>query len=54
MKYSSQVRVKMVFMLCPGLSSHQFLKPIGLSAFLLLLIYGTVNKVILPLVFFNC
>jgi hypothetical protein len=30
MKYSSQVRVKMVFMLCLGLPSRQFLKLIGL------------------------
>ena len=43
MKYSSQVRVKMVSMLCPGLPSHQFLKPIGLPAFLFLLIYGIVD-----------
>jgi hypothetical protein len=44
MKYSSQDRVKMVSILYPGSSllSRQFLKPIGLSAFLLLLICGIV------------
>jgi hypothetical protein len=44
MKYSSQDRVKMVSILFPGsgLQSCQFLKPIGLFAFLLLLICGIV------------
>jgi hypothetical protein len=44
MKYSSQDRVKMVSILCPGsgLPSRQFLKPIGLHASLLLLICGIV------------
>jgi hypothetical protein len=43
MKYSSHVKVKMVSLFYPGLLSRQFLKPIGLIAFLLLLIYGTVD-----------
>jgi hypothetical protein len=44
MKYFSRDRVKMVSILCPGSSllSRQFLKPIGLPAFLLLLICGIV------------
>jgi len=44
MKYSSQDRVKMVSIPCPGLGlpSRQFLKPIGLPASLLLLICGIV------------
>ena len=53
MKSFSQVRVKMVSMLCPGIPSCQFLKPIGLPASLFLLIYGIVDYIILPLVFFN-
>jgi hypothetical protein len=43
MKSFSQVRVKMVFMLWPGLLSRQFLKSIDLPTFLLLPIYGIVN-----------
>jgi hypothetical protein len=43
MKSFSQVRVNMVFILCLGLPSRQFLKPIGVPAFLLLPIYGIVN-----------
>jgi len=44
MKYFSQDRVKMVSILCLGSSllSRQFLKPIGLPAFLLLLICGII------------
>ena len=52
-KSFSKFRVKTFSMLCPGLLSRQFLKPIGLPIFLLLLIYGIVDEVILPLIFFN-
>jgi len=53
MKSFSHVRVKMVSMLCPVILSCQFLKLIGLPASLFLLIYGIVDYIILPLVFFN-
>jgi hypothetical protein len=49
--YSFPVRVKMVSMFCPSLLLCQFLKLIGFLVYLLLLIYGIVNWVILLPVF---
>jgi hypothetical protein len=43
MQFFSQVRVKMVSMPWLSIPSSQFLKPIGLPAFLHLLIYGIVK-----------
>jgi len=49
--YSFSIIVKMVSMFCSSLLSCQFLKLIGLLAYLLLLIYVIVDWVILPFIF---